>query len=209
MRDFNFLTLWFFVVHNTDTFRPPLLAFALSVVINWKKSDSRCRATMELSPHPNHIRVRSLHMIVPWQLSIPIVKDVLMSEVVFRDVRNWFFQKPPLKLINLCLRWITDEDLEDRSRISDEDLESSHTLGGGGEVDTLKRLTRRKDERFDSVSLRVWCVSGRRDLCVSVKFCIITEKSRGKEREEMRWCRCLWRTQRWSCLLLIHKSKGK
>ncbi len=54
---------------------------------------------MELSPHPNDIRVRFLHMTVPWQLVIPIVKDGFLTEVVVRDVRNWFFQKSPLKLI--------------------------------------------------------------------------------------------------------------
>ena len=54
---------------------------------------SRSRATMELSPHPNDIRVRSLHMSVSWQVTIPIVKDAFLDEVVIRDVRNWFFQK--------------------------------------------------------------------------------------------------------------------
>ncbi len=54
---------------------------------------------MELSPHPNDIRVRSLHMSVPWQVAIPIVKDDFLAEVVIRDVRNWFFQKPPLKRV--------------------------------------------------------------------------------------------------------------
>jgi hypothetical protein len=53
---------------------------------------------MELSPHPNDIRVRSLHI-------IPIVKDDFLAEVVTRDARNLFFQKSPLQLINLCLRW--------------------------------------------------------------------------------------------------------
>ncbi len=66
---------------------------------------SRSRATMEMSPHPNDIWVRSLHMSVTWQFSIPIVKDDFLTEVVIQDIRNWFFQKPPLKLINLCLRW--------------------------------------------------------------------------------------------------------
>jgi hypothetical protein len=66
---------------------------------------SRSRATMELSPHPNDIWVRSLHMSVPWQVAFPIVKDAFLAEFVIRDVRNWFFQKTPLKLINLCLRW--------------------------------------------------------------------------------------------------------
>ncbi len=42
---------------------------------------------------------------VPWQLDIPIVKDVFLTEAVIRDVRNWGFQKPPLKMINLCLTW--------------------------------------------------------------------------------------------------------
>ena len=46
---------------------------------------------MELSPHPNDIRVRSLHMSVPWQVVIPIVKDAFLTEVVIRDVRTWFF----------------------------------------------------------------------------------------------------------------------
>jgi hypothetical protein len=66
---------------------------------------SRSRATMELSPHPNDIRVRSLHMSVPWQVAIPLVKDAFLAEVFIRDIRNWFFQKSPLKLMNLCLRW--------------------------------------------------------------------------------------------------------
>jgi hypothetical protein len=35
-----------------------------------------------LSPHPNDIRVRSLHMSVPWQLAIPTVKDAFLAEVV-------------------------------------------------------------------------------------------------------------------------------
>jgi hypothetical protein len=39
---------------------------------------SRYRATMKLSPHPNDIRVRSLHMSVSWQVVIPIVKDVFI-----------------------------------------------------------------------------------------------------------------------------------
>jgi hypothetical protein len=47
---------------------------------------SRSRTTMELSPLP-HIRVRSIHMIVPWQVVIPIVKDAFLTEVVIRDVR--------------------------------------------------------------------------------------------------------------------------
>ncbi len=66
---------------------------------------SRSRSTMELSPHPNDIWVPSLHMSVPWHFSIPIVKDAFLAEVVIRDVRNWFFQQLPLKLINLWLRW--------------------------------------------------------------------------------------------------------
>jgi hypothetical protein len=71
--------------------------------------DCRSRATMELSPHPNDIWVRSFHMNVTCQFSIPIVKDVFLTEVVIRDIRNWFFQKSPLKLINLCLRcWGSD-----------------------------------------------------------------------------------------------------
>ncbi len=67
--------------------------------------DSRSRTTMVLSPHPNDIRVRALHMSLSWQVVIPLVQDDFLTEVVIRDVRNWFFQKPPLKLINLCLKW--------------------------------------------------------------------------------------------------------
>jgi hypothetical protein len=40
---------------------------------------------MKLSPHPNDIWVSSLHMNVPWQFSIPIVKDAFLPEVVIRD----------------------------------------------------------------------------------------------------------------------------
>jgi hypothetical protein len=46
---------------------------------------------MELSPHPHDIRVGSLNMNVTWKLLIPIVKDVLLDEVVIRDVRNWSY----------------------------------------------------------------------------------------------------------------------
>ncbi len=42
---------------------------------------------MELSPHPNDIRARSLHVTVPWQLVILIVKDAYLAEVVIRDSR--------------------------------------------------------------------------------------------------------------------------
>lgn len=66
---------------------------------------SRFRSTMELSPHPNDIRLRPVHMSVSWHLVIPIVKYVFLTEVVIRDVHNWFFQKPPLNRINLYLRW--------------------------------------------------------------------------------------------------------
>jgi hypothetical protein len=52
----------------------------------------KSRATMELSPHPNDIRVRSLHMTMPWQLAFPIVKDAFLAEVVIWDLRNWFFR---------------------------------------------------------------------------------------------------------------------
>ena len=75
-------------------------------------SASRSRATMELSPHPNDIRVPLVHMTVSWQLVIPIVKGVFLStEVVIRDVRNGFLQNPPLNLINLSLRWGSDLSL--------------------------------------------------------------------------------------------------
>ncbi len=54
---------------------------------------SRSRATMELSPHPNDIRVRSLHMSVPCQVVVPIVKDTFLAEVVIRDVYEIGFSK--------------------------------------------------------------------------------------------------------------------
>jgi hypothetical protein len=40
-------------------------------------------------------------MSVPWQLSMPIVKDAFPDEVVIRDVRNLVFFEPLLQLINL------------------------------------------------------------------------------------------------------------
>jgi hypothetical protein len=43
---------------------------------------------------------------VPWQLPIPIVKDALLAEVVIRDVRNWFLQKPVRSWLLSCpTRW--------------------------------------------------------------------------------------------------------
>ena len=48
---------------------------------SWKKDSlypaSRCRASMELSPHPKDIRVRLVVMSVFLQTPIPIVKDLL------------------------------------------------------------------------------------------------------------------------------------
>jgi hypothetical protein len=41
---------------------------------------------MELSPHPNDIRVRLVDMRVPWETPRPIVKDVFLTELVIRDV---------------------------------------------------------------------------------------------------------------------------
>jgi hypothetical protein len=40
---------------------------------------------MELSPHPNDIRVRLIDMTVPWQTPSPIVKDAFLTELVIRD----------------------------------------------------------------------------------------------------------------------------
>ena len=60
---------------------------------------SRFRTTMELSPHPNDIRVRLVDMSVPWKTPIPIVKDTFLTELVIRDVRNRFFFDPLLQLI--------------------------------------------------------------------------------------------------------------
>jgi hypothetical protein len=39
-----------------------------------------------MSPHPNDIRVRSIHMIVPWKLSMPIVKDAFLAELAMTHV---------------------------------------------------------------------------------------------------------------------------
>jgi len=36
-------------------------------------------------PHPKDIRVRSVHMSVPWQQSMPTVKDSFLTELVLRD----------------------------------------------------------------------------------------------------------------------------
>jgi hypothetical protein len=60
------------------------------------KRGSRFRATMQLSPHPNDIRVRLVDMSVPWQTPRPTVKDVFLTELVIIDVRNWFFFHPLL-----------------------------------------------------------------------------------------------------------------
>ncbi len=54
---------------------------------------------MELSPHPNDIRVRLVDMIVPWKTTSPIVKDGFLTELVISDVRNWFLFHPLLQLI--------------------------------------------------------------------------------------------------------------
>ena len=65
----------------------------------WEDSlypSSRCRATMELSPHPNDIRVRLVDMSVPWQTPSPIVEDAFLTELVIRDVKNWCFFHPLL-----------------------------------------------------------------------------------------------------------------
>ena len=56
---------------------------------------SRSRTTMELSPHPNDIWVRSLHMSVSWQFSIPIVKDAFLTELVIRDNGIGFSKSHP------------------------------------------------------------------------------------------------------------------
>jgi len=37
--------------------------------------------------------------VLPAQCSSPIVKDVFLTELVIRDVRNWFFFHPLLQLI--------------------------------------------------------------------------------------------------------------
>jgi hypothetical protein len=59
---------------------------------SWKKDSlycdpaSRCRATIELSPHPNDIRVRLVDMSVPCQTPTLIVKDAFLTQIVMRDV---------------------------------------------------------------------------------------------------------------------------
>ena len=40
--------------------------------------------------------VRLVDMSVPWQTHRPIVKDAFLTELVIRDVRNWFFLHPLL-----------------------------------------------------------------------------------------------------------------
>ncbi len=74
---------------------------------SWKKdslypSSRSCdRTTMELSPHPNDIRVRLIVMYVPRKTSIPIVKDVFLTEIVIRHVKNRVFFHPLLQLIKI------------------------------------------------------------------------------------------------------------
>ncbi len=61
--------------------------FLESIILfsGWKEDSfypvSRCRATMELSPHPNDIRVRLVDMSVPWQTPSPILTDVFLTEL--------------------------------------------------------------------------------------------------------------------------------
>jgi hypothetical protein len=43
---------------------------------------------MELSPHPNDIRVRLVDMSVPWQTTSPIVKDAFLTELVIREKKK-------------------------------------------------------------------------------------------------------------------------
>ena len=45
---------------------------------------------MELSPHPNDIKVRLVDMRVPWEVTtmMTIVKDDFLTEVVITDVRK-------------------------------------------------------------------------------------------------------------------------
>jgi hypothetical protein len=73
---------------------------------------SRSRETMELSPHANDIWVRSLHMSVSWQFSIPIVKDAFLAEVVWRIFTCLLpkFLKDYLKLSNQHATWSADND---------------------------------------------------------------------------------------------------
>ncbi len=70
---------------------------------SWKEDSlypvSRCRATIELSPHLNDVRVRLVDMSVPSQTPWPIVKDVFMTELVIRDVSNWLLLDPLLCVV--------------------------------------------------------------------------------------------------------------
>jgi hypothetical protein len=58
--------------------------------------------TKELSPHLNDIRVRSVQMTVPCHLDMSILKDVFLTEVVIRDVRNCY-------LLNLGSGHVSDK----------------------------------------------------------------------------------------------------
>ena len=83
---------------------------------SWKEDSlypvSICRATMELSPHPNDIRVRLVDMSVPWQTPSSIVKDAFLTELV---ISNWFLLDPLLQLIErlwlLISLWCRGSDL--------------------------------------------------------------------------------------------------
>ena len=81
-----------------------------------------------------------IHMNVSCQVAIPIVKDTFLTEVVIRDVRNWFFQKPPLKMINLCLRWLVSDCCLVHLITSIGDLPLIITIS-----DTCKNQTKRLD----------------------------------------------------------------
>jgi hypothetical protein len=63
---------------------------------------------MEPSPNTLHMLttsgyVRSAHMTVHWHLSMTILKEVFLRELVIRGVRNWGFFEA---LLQLYTRWI-------------------------------------------------------------------------------------------------------
>ena len=84
---------------QSQSYQPPVTVGYLQVANDSLYPSSRYRATMELSLHPHDIRVRLVDMRVSWQTTTPIVKDVFLTEIVMRDVKNWFFFDPLLQLI--------------------------------------------------------------------------------------------------------------
>ncbi len=87
---------WYFFLRSS-------CCFPAAVKTHSTSPTSRSRVTMELSPHPNDIRVRSLHMSVSWKVTIPIVKDAFRYSLNLAnlDIRQREKVPPTLSPTNL------------------------------------------------------------------------------------------------------------